>query len=55
MIELLERAAGPHEWDERPVFCFTSDIDWASETVFPAVAAGVVALDGVRHAPVGGD
>ncbi len=33
MIELLERAAEPHEWDERPVFCFTSDIDWASEAV----------------------
>ena len=36
MLELLERAAGPHEWDERPVFCFTSDIDWASEAVLEA-------------------
>ena len=33
MVELLERAARPHIWDERPVFCFTSDIDWASEEV----------------------
>ena len=33
MKELLELTAGPHEWDERPVFCFTSDIDWASEAV----------------------
>lgn len=33
MVELLERAARPHIWDERPVFCFTSDIDWASEAV----------------------
>ena len=33
MAERLERAAAPHLWDERPVFCFTSDIDWASEAV----------------------
>ena len=33
MTKLLELAAAPHEWDERPVFCFTSDIDWASEDV----------------------
>lgn len=33
MAGLLERAARPHIWDERPVFCFTSDIDWASEAV----------------------
>lgn len=33
MAELLEYAARPHIWDERPVFCFTSDIDWASEAV----------------------
>ena len=32
-LELLEKAAGPHIWDEQPVFCFTSDIDWASEAV----------------------
>ena len=36
MVELLDRTAGPHEWDERPVFCFTSDIDWASEAVLEA-------------------
>ena len=33
MVEMLKRAAAPHVWDERPVFCFTSDIDWASEAV----------------------
>ncbi len=33
MVGLLEKAAGPHIWDEQPVFCFTSDIDWASEAV----------------------
>ena len=33
MVDLLEKAAGPHIWDEQPVFCFTSDIDWASEAV----------------------
>ena len=33
MAEMLGRAAGPHIWDEQPVFCFTSDMDWASEAV----------------------
>lgn len=33
MMPLLEKAAEPHIWDEQPVFCFTSDIDWASEAV----------------------
>ena len=33
MVKLLELAAKPHIWDEQPVFCFTSDIDWASEAV----------------------
>ncbi len=33
MVNLLEKAAEPHIWDEQPVFCFTSDIDWASEAV----------------------
>lgn len=33
MVDLLASAAGPHIWDEQPVFCFTSDIDWASEAV----------------------
>ncbi len=36
MKELLERASAPHLWDEQPVFCFTSDIDWASEAVIGA-------------------
>jgi len=30
---MLEKASGPHFWDDQPVFCFTSDIDWASEAV----------------------
>ena len=33
MAMLVEKVAGPHLWDEQPVFCFTSDIDWASEAV----------------------
>lgn len=33
MVDLLASAAVPHIWDEQPVFCFTSDIDWASEAV----------------------
>lgn len=33
MANLLAKAAEPHIWDEQPVFCFTSDIDWASEAV----------------------
>lgn len=33
MVNLLDKAARPHIWDEQPVFCFTSDIDWASEAV----------------------
>lgn len=28
---LLERLNLPRVWDREPVFCFTSDIDWASE------------------------
>ena len=31
--ELLERLEVPRLWTEEPVFCFTSDIDWASESV----------------------
>lgn len=30
---LLSKAQTKHIWDETPVFCFTSDIDWASEDV----------------------
>lgn len=33
MAELVDKAAQPQLWDEQPVFCFTSDIDWASEAV----------------------
>ena len=30
---ILEKLNQKHIWDEQPVFCFTSDIDWASESV----------------------
>jgi hypothetical protein len=30
---LLNKINTKHIWDEMPVFCFTSDIDWASEDV----------------------
>lgn len=33
---LVDKVASPHIWDEQPVFCFTSDIDWASESVLKA-------------------
>lgn len=29
----MRKIAEPHLWDDQPVFCFTSDVDWASETV----------------------
>ena len=31
--DLLRRIAQPKRWDHEPVFCFSSDIDWASEVV----------------------
>lgn len=33
MTALVDKVAQPHCWDDQPVFCFTSDIDWASEAV----------------------
>ncbi|GEQ87211.1 hypothetical protein ULMS_27190 [Patiriisocius marinistellae] len=30
---LLEKLKKKREWHDKPVFCFTSDIDWASEAV----------------------
>lgn len=30
---LLDRLKVKREWHDKPVFCFTSDIDWASEAV----------------------
>lgn len=30
---LLEKIRKKKIWDEEPVFCFTSDIDWASESI----------------------
>ena len=33
MAALVEKLRQLHLWDEQPVFCFTSDIDWASEAV----------------------
>lgn len=32
-FELLNKVNRKNIWDEEPVFCFTSDIDWASEDV----------------------
>jgi hypothetical protein len=31
--ELIEKLQKNFIWDEQPVFCFTSDVDWASEDV----------------------
>lgn len=31
--KLIEKIYDKHIWNELPVFCFTSDIDWASEDV----------------------
>lgn len=31
--DLLKKLSRHQEWDEAPVFCFTTDIDWASEAV----------------------
>lgn len=31
--ELLRKLSRPQSWDETPIFCFTTDIDWASEAV----------------------
>jgi hypothetical protein len=31
--EILNKINIKRIWDEQPVFCFTSDIDWASEAV----------------------
>ena len=33
MLDLLDRLDAKRMWDEEPVFCFTSDVDWASEAV----------------------
>lgn len=32
-VELLSMLNHPQIWDEKPVYCFTTDIDWASEAV----------------------
>ena len=32
-VELLDKIAQERLWHKEPVFCFTSDIDWASEPV----------------------
>lgn len=31
--DLIKKLSRPQAWDEAPVFCFTTDIDWASEAV----------------------
>lgn len=33
---LLSKINGKHVWNDQPVFCFNSDIDWASEDVMTA-------------------
>lgn len=33
MAAMVDKIGNPHIWDDQPVFCFTSDIDWASESV----------------------
>lgn len=33
IFELLKKVNSKNIWDDEPVFCFTSDIDWASEDV----------------------
>jgi hypothetical protein len=33
ITSLLEKLSKPKIWDTEPVFCFTTDIDWASEYV----------------------
>lgn len=45
MIDLLERINKPQIWDEQPVFCFTSDIDWASEAVLEKFFAEIIPFD----------
>lgn len=30
---MLDRLNAPRVWDREPVFCFTADVDWASEAV----------------------
>jgi hypothetical protein len=32
-------------WDEKPVFCFTSDVDWASEDVMKEYFKAVIPMD----------
>ncbi|HQH49987.1 MAG TPA: hypothetical protein PLA08_01115 [Candidatus Cloacimonadota bacterium] len=45
-IEALIKAnISSYLWDEEPVFCFTSDVDWASEAVLEEYLAVVSDLD----------
>ncbi|MCX6266804.1 MAG: hypothetical protein NTW16_05530 [Bacteroidetes bacterium] len=30
---LIQKINSEYIWDKKPVFCFTSDVDWASEDV----------------------
>jgi len=45
MEELITKLRGKQIWDETPVFCFTSDIDWASEEVMKEYFDQVDRLD----------
>lgn len=42
---LLHDSSRKFIWDEEPVFCFTSDVDWASEAVMEEYFALVNSLD----------
>jgi len=42
---LLNKIKKKQIWDDGPVFCFTSDIDWASETVLSHFFKSINSLD----------
>lgn len=41
---LINKMNSPKVWHEKPIFCFTSDIDWASEAVLKIFADKLQAL-----------
>jgi hypothetical protein len=42
---LLDHINSPRMWDREPVFCFTVDVDWASEAVLGRFFSAMSALD----------
>lgn len=42
---LIERLDRPRVWDAEPVFCFTADVDWASEDVLEVFFGRIDPLD----------